>query len=171
MYLLHLNYVLNLKNRIFYIKIVSFTSFLVCIVEILFLCLNLVICLDLGHINLFHAFSLLFAYYFSLFFTFSGPGKPENCIFCLNASFGVCPATNSCRRSGVGAQRLSSSGVGPQTPLPQVALVHFQWRWACTKWIWAYLARFRSWHVENSDEVSVLTFFGNLLGVFMYKID
>ena len=161
----------TLKNRIFYIKIVSFASFLVCIVKILFLCLNLVICLDLGHINLFHAFSLLFAYYFSLLFMFSGPGKPENCIFCLNASSGVCPATNSCRRSGVGAKRLSSSGVGPQTPLPQVALVFFEWRWACTKWIWACPTWSRSCHVENSDEVGVLTLFGNNLGVFMHEID
>ena len=169
--LLHLNHVLSLKNRIFHIKIVSFASFLVCIVKILFLCFNLVICLDLGHYNLFHAFSWSFARDFYCFSTFLGPGKPENCIFCLNASPGVCPATNSSQRSGIGAKRLSSSGVGPQMPLPQVALISLEWRWACTKWIWACLAWSRSWHVENSDEVGVLTLFGNLLGIFMYKID
>ena len=119
---MHLNHIFSLKNRVFCIKIVSFVSFLVCIVKILFLCFNLVICLDLGHINMFHAFSYYFACCFTLFFTFSGPGKPENCIFCQNTPSGVCPATTSSRRSGVGAKRLLVSGVGPKRHSPK-------WRW------------------------------------------
>ena len=90
---------------------------------------NCIECLDLGHIMLFHAFSWLFACDFHCFSTFSGPGKPKNYVFCLKASFGVCPATNSCRRrptplEGVALEpeRLSSSGVGSKRHFPK-------WRW------------------------------------------
>ena len=97
------------------------------------LCLDCIERLDLGHIIPFHALSWLFACDFYCFSTFSGPGKPENCIFCLNASLGICPATNSTQRSGVGARTPVEQWRWPQTPLPQVALVPFEWRWACTK--------------------------------------
>ena len=106
-----------------------FLTFLISLPYNLILCFGCIECLDLGYIMLFHAFSWLFACDFHCFFTFSGPGKPENYVFCLKASFGVCPATNSCRRQptplgGVALEpeRLSSSGVGSKRHFPK-------WRW------------------------------------------
>ena len=73
---------------------------------------------------------------------------------------GVALEPNACRLVALVQNATPHNGVG----LISVA-------WSYTKWIWDCFAWSSSFHMENSDEVSVLALFGNVLGVFMHEID